>query len=69
MPTLSSCQVVRLVGAALLGGVALACFAAAPVGGDKDKSSAADKIRKELDQTITLDITEQPLNLALNQIR
>src|SRR5262249_27218737 len=69
MRTLPSRQIVRLAGAAVLWGVALACFAAAPVGGDKDKSSGADKIRKELDQTISLDITEQPLNLALNQIR
>jgi hypothetical protein len=69
MRTLPSCQAVRLAGAAVLWGVALACFAAAPVGADKDKSSGPDKIRKELDQTISLDITEQPLNLALNQIR
>jgi len=31
--------------------------------------SPAEKVRKDLDQVITLDITEQPLNLAVNQLR
>jgi hypothetical protein len=37
---------------------------------NKDKAvSPAEKIKKQLDQTISLEITEQPLTLALNQIR
>ncbi len=32
-------------------------------------ASPAEKIKKQLDQTTTLEIAEQPLNLALNQIR
>ena len=37
---------------------------------DKDKTaSPAEKIKKQLDQNISLEITEQPLTLALNQIR
>jgi hypothetical protein len=37
---------------------------------DKSKPvSAADKLRRELDQLITIDINEQPLNLAVNQLR
>jgi hypothetical protein len=58
-------------------GVALAALAwgfgaaAAPVApADKNKPvSAADKLRHELDQVITLEITDQPLNLAVNQLR
>ncbi len=49
------------------------CFGAtaAPVApADKTKPvSAADKLRHELDQLITIDINEQPLNLAVNQLR
>jgi hypothetical protein len=68
MRTLPSRQAVRLAGAVVLCGVAAVCFAAAPIPPDNGKAGA-DKIRKELDQTINLDINEQPLNLALNQIR
>ncbi len=42
--------------------------AAAPDAQDKTVSPA-EKIKKQLDQNITLEVTEQPLNLALNQIR
>jgi hypothetical protein len=48
-----------------------AALLAAPVAPDnKDKTaSPAEKIKKQLDQNISLEITEQPLTLALNQIR
>jgi hypothetical protein len=58
--------------------VALVVFAwvvtpvrAAPLGSDaKDKAATpADKIRKALDQTLTIDVNEQPLPLAINQLR
>jgi hypothetical protein len=47
-----------------------AAVVAAPTTEPKAKSvSPAEQIRKDLDQNITLDITEQPLNLAVNQLR
>ncbi len=62
-----------LVGAglALVFALAPGSLSAAPAAGEtKDKpATPAEKIKKQLDQTITLDIAEQPLNLALNQIR
>lgn len=69
MRILPSSRAARVAGAVVLWGVAVVGLAAAPVGQDKGKSNGADKIRKELEQTINLDINEQPLNLALNQIR
>jgi hypothetical protein len=47
---------------------ALSAAGAAP--DTKEKAvSPAEKIKKQLDQIVTLEITDQPLNLALNQIR
>jgi hypothetical protein len=45
--------------------------AAAPQSGDaKGKPvSAADKLRRDMDQAVSLDISEQPLHLAINQLR
>jgi len=43
---------------------------AAPVSEPKPKAlGAAEKIRKELDQAITIEIVDQPLTMALNQLR
>src|SRR5947209_1364807 len=36
---------------------------------DKTAATAAEKIRKELDQTVTMDIDGQPLDLAINQLK
>jgi hypothetical protein len=69
MRILPSSRAARVAGVVALWGIAVVGLAAAPVGPDKGKSNGPDKIRKELDQTINLDINEQPLNLALNQIR
>lgn len=45
-------------------------LSAAPVGTPvKKESSPAEKLRKELDQVISIEIVDQPLNLALNQLR
>jgi hypothetical protein len=52
---------------AVLWGVALTALVAAPVPAEKQNST--EKVRKELDQTISLDIKEQGLHLALNQIK
>src|SRR6266852_42425 len=43
---------------------------AAPDTPDKDKdASPAAKLKKQLDQTLSLEVTEQSLNTAINQIR
>ena len=42
---------------------------AAPMPPETKETAPAEKIRKQLDQNITLEITEQPLTVALNQIR
>jgi hypothetical protein len=44
-------------------------LAAAAPDAKETPASPAEKIKKLLDQTTSLEITEQPLNLALNQIR
>src|SRR4051794_32575276 len=56
---------------ALLAGLLTSPVLAAPVSAEtKGKPNAtADKIRKDLDQTITLDVTDQPLHLAVNMLR
>lgn len=63
----------RLAGLALACALAAVAFAASnprPESEAKDKTeSAADKIRKALDQTLDLEIADQPLNLAVNQLR
>ena len=51
---------------------ALASAPAAPVGSDADTKkgeSPVEKIKKVLDQTTDLDITDQPLGLAIAQLR
>jgi hypothetical protein len=47
---------------------ALTAAGAAPDAKEK-AVSPAEKIKKQLDQTVTLEVTDQPLNLALNQLR
>ena len=44
-------------------------LAAAAPDAKEPTSSPAEKIKKQLDQTTTLEIADQPLSLALNQIR
>jgi hypothetical protein len=64
--------VVRRAGllAALVVLFGAAVAVAAPTTEAKPKpTSPADKIRQDLDQLVTLDISEQPLNLAVNQLR
>jgi type II secretory pathway component HofQ len=46
-----------------------ALAAAAPAGEPKPTEGPAEKVRKALDQTISLEVAEQPLNLALAQLR
>jgi hypothetical protein len=47
-----------------------AAATAAPTSEAKPKpASPAEKIRQDLDQSVTLDITEQPLNLAVQQLK
>jgi hypothetical protein len=55
----------------VLGGTPVFSRAASPPSADAQAKSAspADKIRKALDQTLTLDVNEQPLQLAINQLR
>jgi hypothetical protein len=57
--------------AALTWGFGAFAAAAAPVNpAEKTKPiSAADKLRRDLDQVITIEITDQPLHLAVNQLR
>jgi uncharacterized protein YneF (UPF0154 family) len=63
----------QLTAAALAWAVGTSALIAAPVSGDKkdDKTAAApaEKIRKELDQVITMDIENQSLNLAIEQLK
>lgn len=50
--------------------LAVAPLSAAPAGPQtKTESSPAEKLRKDLNQVISIDIIDQPLNLALNQLR
>jgi hypothetical protein len=44
-------------------------LAAAPAADPKKNESSAEKIRKALDQTIDVDIAEQPLAIAINQLK
>jgi hypothetical protein len=69
-------RMVHTAGRKLAAGLALAValaavVLAAPVSEDaKNKPvSPADKVRKDLDQTITIEIVEQPLTMAISQLR
>jgi hypothetical protein len=48
---------------------AAAAPAAAPRNEPKKGPTAAEQVRKELDQPVTIDILDQPLALAVNQLR
>jgi type II secretory pathway component GspD/PulD (secretin) len=48
---------------------ALAFAAPTPTGAASQEASPAEKIKKQLDQPITLEISDQSVNAALNQIR
>jgi len=60
----------RTAGVFLVWGMATLCMAA-PINPDTHGKnvSPAERIRKELDQTITIEFADQPLHLALNQLR
>jgi hypothetical protein len=45
-----------------------AVLTAAPVPGEKSHASPAEAIRRQLDRVLTLDIDQQPLHLAVNQL-
>jgi type II secretory pathway component GspD/PulD (secretin) len=65
---LVSCRRHSLAGCLLL---ALAAGSVAFLSADPGKKtpSDVDKVRKALDETVTLEVTDQPLTAALNQIR
>src|SRR5258708_3573240 len=69
---LVSCRRHSLAGCLLLaiaaGSVAFLSAGPAPDPGKKTPSDV-DKVRKALDETITLEVTDQPLTAALNKIR
>jgi hypothetical protein len=48
---------------------ALACAAPTPADARDNEATPAEKIKKQLDQAITLEITDQSVNAALKQIR
>jgi hypothetical protein len=52
-------------------GLSASALPAAPQSGDQKGKpvSPADKIRHDMDQAVTIDVAEQPLNLAINQLR
>src|SRR6516225_11447244 len=60
----------RFAEVTICAGVLASPLCAADPAPDKEKAlPAAERIRKVFDQKITIEITEQPLFLALNQLR
>jgi type II secretory pathway component GspD/PulD (secretin) len=69
MPSLTACLCRPVVVAVLALLPATAPAAPASEGDAKKAESPVDKIRKALDQTIDLEMTDQSLNQAINQLR
>src|ERR1700732_3773418 len=61
-------RLMRLVAVLILLG-SPALLAAAPAADPKKNESAAEKVRKALDQPIDVDIAEQPMVNAINQLK
>src|SRR3984893_4729534 len=64
----STARFVKLVAILVLVGTS-ALLAAAPAADPKKNESAAEKVRKALDQPIDVDIAEQPIVNAVNQLK
>ncbi len=67
MPRASVSQLISAVALAAL--VVSPLCAADPAPGAKEKGAPGERIRQTFDKKITIEITEQPLFLALNQLR
>jgi hypothetical protein len=59
----------RLAVALLAAALTPAALPAAPARAKERPPTPAEKVRKDLDQTLSIEIVEQPLELALNQLR